>query len=67
MQVVAFYEKDLGKKAEVSASGDYTLHGTAKVDDVITIYPAAKAEAHPSCAEKPKAPSLPTLIAPSNV
>jgi hypothetical protein len=50
--VVAFYEKDQGKKAERGEHGDFTLHAPARDDDAITVFPAAEAAAFPGCAEK---------------
>src|SRR5215470_18111184 len=52
-QVVAFYEKDQGRKAEGGTAGEFTLHAASRPDDIIAIYPAEKIDAYPGCNEKP--------------
>jgi len=52
-RVVAFYEKDQGKKAETGPQGELTIHAPARDRDVITVFPVEKAGDFPSCAEKP--------------
>jgi hypothetical protein len=52
-RVVAFYEKDLGTKADAQSPGELTLRARERSDDVITIYAADAAGTHPSCSAKP--------------